>query len=136
MVIIDTSVVYKFFDPEKGQEQALNILHRHKNGEEIITVPDLLLFEIANAWSTKTNLNSSQISTNLNDLKDAELKVEKVNFELISDAMKFSREYKISVYDAYYAVLAQKKRCNLITADIKFANKVKLPFVKKLSDYE
>lgn len=136
MVIIDTSVVYKFFDPEKGQEQALNILQRHKNGEEIITVPDLLLFEIANAWSTKTNLNSFQISTNLNDLKDAELKVEKVNFELISDAMKFSREYKISVYDAYYAVLAQKKRCNLVTADDKFVKKVKLPFIIRLSDYE
>lgn len=136
MVIIDTSVAYKFFTSEEDQERALKILKKHKEGEEVIIIPDLLLYEIANAWTTKTNLNPSQIITNLNDLKDAVFKIEKVSFELISEAIKFSREYKISVYDACYAVLAQKKRCNLITADIKFADKVNLPFIKKLSDYE
>jgi len=44
----------------------------------------------------------------------------------------FSRKYKVSVYDAVYAVLAQDKGCVLITADSKFVDQVNLPFVKKL----
>ena len=137
MVVIDTSVAYKFFTSEEDQEQALNILKKHKEGEETIIIPDLLLYEIANAWSTKTSISSSQIATNLNDLKDANFKIETVSFELIYESIKLSIEYKISVYDACYAALAKKNDCDLITADNKFADKVNLlSFVKKLSEYE
>ena len=100
MVIIDTSVVYKFFTSEEDQEQALNILQKHKEGKEVIIIPDLLLYEIANAWRTKTNMSASQAATNLNDLKDANFKLKTVSFELIHEAIKLSIEYKISVYDA------------------------------------
>lgn len=136
MVIIDTSVAYKFFTSEENQEQALNILQKHKQGDEVIMIPDLLLYEIANAWSTKTSISPSQIDINLNDLKEANFKIAVVDFELITEVIDLSRKYKISVYDACYAALAKKNDCILITADDKFADKVNLPFVKKLSVYE
>lgn len=58
-----------------------------------------------------------------------------INFKLIKKACQFSKKYGVSVYDAIYAVMAKEKKCNLITADDKFADKVNLPFVKKLSDH-
>ena len=137
MVIIDTSVAYKFFDPEEdGYKLALNLLQGHLSGNQTITIPDLLLYELANAWATKTKAQSSKIKDNLSDFKEYKFKVEQVNFDLIADAIELSRKYKISVYDACYAVLAEKNGCDLVTADDKFADKVKLSFVKKLSDYE
>ena len=137
MVIIDTSVAYKFFDPDEQEHKiALNILNSHLTGQEVIIIPDLLLYELANAWSTKTRVTDSQINTNLSDMKEYKLTIENVSFELIAEAIEFSREYKISVYDAFYAVLAKKNHCNLITADEKFAGRVNQPFIKKLSDYE
>lgn len=137
MVVIDTSVAYKFFAPEEeGYLQASNILQKHIEGNEIILVPDLLLYELANAWSTKTSVSSIQIAVNLNDLKVAKLEVENVSFQLVDAAVKLSREYKISVYDGYFAVLAKKKKCDLVTADNQLADKLRMPFVKKLTDYE
>lgn len=136
MVIIDTSVAYKFFDPEEdGYDLALNILQDHLSGNQTIIIPDLLLYELANAWATKTKAESGKINDNLSDFKEYKFKVEQVSFDLITNAIELSRRYKISVYDACYAVLAKKKKCDLITADDKFADKVDLPFVKKLKDY-
>lgn len=137
MVIIDTSVAYKFFDPEEERhELALIILRKHLTGQETILIPDLLLYELANAWSTKAKVDVAQIVINLGDLEEYRFKIEQVSFDLITDAINISIKYKISVYDACYAVLAQKNNCNLVTADDKFADKLKVPFVKKLRDYE
>lgn len=137
MVIIDTSVAYKFFDPqEDGYDVALSILKGHLNGNQTVIIPDLLLYEIANAWATKTKAEPSKIKDSLSDFKEYRFTVEQVNLDLIADAIELSIKYRVSVYDACYAVLAQRKKCNLITADDKFADKMNLPFVKKLSDYE
>lgn len=137
MVIIDTSVAYKFFDPDEIEHKiALNILRKHLNGRETIIIPDLLLYELANAWATKTKAQPSKIKDNLGDFKEYKFKVEQVSLGLVADAIGLSREYKISVYDATYVVLAQKKGCNLWTADSKLISKVNLPFVKNLKEYE
>lgn len=135
MVIIDTSVAYKFFAPEEeGYKEATGILRRHIEGSETILIPDLLLYELANAWSTKTQLKTGRIAINLNDLKVANFEIERVNFNLIAEAIELSRSHRISVYDACYAVIAKRNHCTLVTADDKFAEKLNLPFIKKLSD--
>ncbi|MDP3758645.1 MAG: hypothetical protein Q8Q86_02905, partial [Candidatus Daviesbacteria bacterium] len=57
MIIIDSSVVFKWFDEtETDGEQALRILRSHLSKSDNIIVPDLILYELANAWSTKSAL--------------------------------------------------------------------------------
>lgn len=133
MVIIDTSVVYKWFSPEKEEllPQALALL----DNSDLITAPDLLIYELANAWATKTKLTFEEIKVFLKDLEAVEIKFENITFELASKATEFSKKYLVSVYDATYAVLAKEKGCNFYTADSKFVAKVKLSFVKHLSEY-
>lgn len=133
MVIVDTSVAYKWTDKnEEFREKALGILNDHINKKNQIIVPDLIFYELANAWTTKAKLSFSVIGHNLKDFEDSNLIAEPVSFDLIRKAILFSRKYKVSVYDAVYAVLAREKGCDLITADAKFADQVGLPFVKKL----
>lgn len=133
MVIIDTSVVFKWFSKTEDNRQiAKNILEKHLLGQNEITVPDLLLYEITNAWTTKTKVDLSLINKNLLALKNYSLNIMPINFNLLKKASEFSVKYKVSVYDAVYAVLAKEKKCNLITADIKFTKKISLSFIKSL----
>jgi len=135
MVVVDTSVVFKWTDKNEDlRDKALLILHNHLKKIERIIIPDLLFYEVANAWVTKSSLTLKATYDNLDDLRDSDLMIESANFDLLQKAISFSKKYNVSVYDATYAVLAQENQCDLITADEKFAKQVKLPFVKTLDE--
>lgn len=134
MVVVDASVAYKWWDQkEELSEDAQIFLKNHINK---ILVPDLMLYELANAWSTKTKLAISDVKSNLEDLEKLNLQIEPITFKLLTKAVDFSKKYNVSVYDASYAVLARAKKCDLVTADTKFVNQVNLPYVKSLADYK
>ena len=133
MVIVDASVAYKWWDKkEPFSEEARIVLDNHLEHKNHILAPRLLLYELANAWATKSKITSNKVKSNLRDLESLGLDWQETAFDLINKSAIFSRKYKVSVYDAVYAVLAQDKGCVLITADSKFVDQVNLPFVKKL----
>ena len=137
MVIVDASVAYKWWDlKEKQSDLAKKILKNHSSGEQKIVVPDLIICELSNAWVTKSKLSLSKIKANLSDLESLDLEIVDISLNLIEKAVTFARNYKVSVYDAIYAVLAQENKCDLITADEKFVEQVNLPFIKKLSSLQ
>lgn len=132
--IIDSSVVFKWFSKgEIDRDSALKLLINHISKKTQLMVPDLIFYEVANAWATKSILSTIEVEANLSKLEEAKLIIEQINFTFIKKAARFSKKYNVSVYDAIYAVMAEDKKCDLITADNKFANKVGLPFVKKLA---
>jgi len=136
VVVVDTSVAYKWFGTENEEllPQALSLLENHLHNKENILALDLTIYELANAWSTKTKLDPSQIKIFLRDLAETRIKIEPITFELIGKAVDFSKKYNVSVYDASYAVLAMEKECVLFTADSKFVERIGLPFIKHLSE--
>jgi predicted nucleic acid-binding protein len=137
MVVIDTSVAFKWFakDEEELLPNALSLLDNHLHHKEVLIAPDLILYELANAWSTKTELTIGQIKAFMQDLGQTKITIEPITTELINKAVIFSKKYTVSVYDASYAVLAKQKDCTYITADFRFVNKVDLPYIKHLEDY-
>lgn len=136
MIVVDATIVVKWFDnTEKGYTQVKALLEKHLLKQDEIIIPDLLLYEVGNAWSTKSALDIDKILENINLLGGYLPKQIPINFKLIKRACQFAKKYGVSVYDATYAVIAEEKECDLITADDKFADKVNLRFVKKLSSY-
>ena len=137
MVVIDTSVAYKWFSTEKEEylSYALRLLEAHLHKKDTITAPNLIIYELANAWSTKTKLSVEKIKTFLEDFEEIDIEIEPLTFALISKAIDFSKKYHVSVYDASYAVLAREQKCDLFTADSKFVEKMSLPFIKHLNKY-
>lgn len=136
MVVIDASVAFKWFSTEKELflNQALRLLDSHLLKKAIIIVPDLMIYELANAWTTRTKIPVNKIKIFLKDLEDTGLNIETATFKLLTKSAVFAKKYQVSVYDAIYAVLAKEKKCKLITADIKFIKKVRLPFIKSLEE--
>ena len=136
MVIVDASIAYKWYSSEKELSvQALKLYKSHLDRTEVLCAPSLLLLELANAWVTKTQLPKKQAHSNLKSLESVGIVFEELNFELITKVIDFADKYHVTAYDAMYAVLAQEKGCDLLTADSKFVAKVNLPFVKHLSEY-
>lgn len=133
MVVIDASVANKLFFPhEEGYTQVRNIIEKHLSNEEVVTVPNLLLYEVANALATKTVVPKSKIGEALNELDNYGLEVFYPSVENMISAGNFSKDHRVSVYDAIYVILAHMNKCDLITADNRFAKQVNLPFVKTL----
>ena len=133
MVVIDASVISKLFLPlEENRQEAKEILRKHLQEQEEIYVPDLVFYEVANTLATKTAVPLAKVLKDLNKLDKFNFNVEHSSIEAIGKAANIAKDNHVSVYDAIYAVLAQDKGCILITADAKFADQIKLPFVKKL----
>ncbi|EKD90751.1 MAG: hypothetical protein ACD_30C00092G0019 [uncultured bacterium] len=136
MIVVDTSVAFKWFDPtEDFSLEAEKILKDHLAGKNIIIVPDLFFYELANSWATKSELTLNKITRNFKDLEKIKLLVEIIDLKSVSKAAKMSKKCRVSVYDAIYAVLAKEKGCNLITADSRFVKQVGLAFVKDLGEF-
>lgn len=136
MVIVDASVIIKWFDnDEEYSSEAEVILNKHLSDLETISVPDLLLYEFTNALATKTILPEEKVLRNIKLLESYSLQLIHVNYSLIHKAAIFSKKYKVSVYDAAYAVLAEENKCDLVTADKKFVDRVKLEYVKGLDSF-
>ena len=135
MVVVDTSIAYKWIREEDTRHLSLEILWNFLSGKEIVVAPDILLYELANALSNKTELTNKDIQIAWDLFRDINVPLFTPTPDFMEECLKFARKYKVTAYDASYAVLAQQKRCNLFTSDEKFVAQVNLPFVKYLGDY-
>lgn len=133
-MIIDASVGSKWIlQDEDNREKSLLLLRTYQTGEEKIIVPDLFFYEIANVLVTKADLPKHQIDRSLKIIFKTNLIVYHPIYEDILKATKLAKEYKTTVYDMLYAVVAKNKKTVLITADEKFVTATRFPHVKHLS---
>lgn len=121
MVVVDTSVVLKWFDEkESSYARAIQILENHLYNREKIIVPDLILYEISNAWATKSRLTNAQCQRRLNTFFSYTIEIVIPDHVMFGKALRLAKENSVTVYDALYAVVAKERHCRLITADTKF----------------
>lgn len=131
MIVLDASVVIKWvFVDEDGGESARYYKERHISEEEIIAVPELFFYEIANVLATNTKLSVEDITEAFSLIWNFGLEVFNFGLEEFLSGIALSRQYKISLYDAAYIELARRLNCNFITADRKLYEKTKE--IKKL----
>lgn len=132
MVILDASVILKWFVTEEGSDTALQFRDRHISGEERIIVPPLLFYEIANVLRYHEQLPDEELLILFEILKDLEISTIYPSFSEFEETMLYARSKKISVYDATYIVLARNIGCELITADQRLVRAVDESFMKSL----
>jgi predicted nucleic acid-binding protein len=120
VVVVDASVVIKWFVPENGTEAALQLL---ESGDQFVA-PDLLFAEVANTIWKKTLrgeltvIDSHQLAADLERIA-----VETIQSrELATDAHALALITSRSVYDSMYVALAIRLETRLITADERFVN--------------
>lgn len=135
MNVLDASIILKMIFEEEDTHLALQLREDHVTGKEEIAAPELLYYELANVLATKTPLSVKSASSALTEIFNLEIETFTLGIEEFLSSISFSHKYKISVYDAIYAILADRLNCNFITADVKLFKKTKdLKFVRLLKD--
>ncbi len=125
MVVLDASVILKWiFSDEESRDGADRFKDQHISGEEVIAVPDLFFYEIANVLATKTRVSEPDGGLAFSLLWDFGLERFDLGLEDFLSAMSFAKRHKISLYDAAYIELARRLKCRLITADKRLYQKI------------
>lgn len=125
MIVLDASVIVKWFQKEEGSDRALLWEGQHVAAEETIAVPSLLFYEVANVLKNKGGVSIKEAEAALESLEKLRLQIVEFSPSDLKDVFSFARLYNISIYDAVYAILAEWLRCQLITADRKLQQKLK-----------
>lgn len=126
MIVLDSSVALKWiFADEVGAEHAERVRNDHVSAKNEIAVPSLFFYEIANVLATKVKLSPEEALEAFELISAFEFNLNELDSTEYLDAMTLAMNYKISVYDASYHVLADRLGCRFLTADRKFWEKVK-----------
>ncbi|MBI4039181.1 type II toxin-antitoxin system VapC family toxin [Candidatus Daviesbacteria bacterium] len=134
MIVLDASVVYKWIIDEDHPTQVLALRLREEFllGKTKAMAPNIIFYEIGNILSFKAALSLSDIKRGWGNFVKLNFPVISPTSNFIKKCINFSKKYHVTVYDASYAVLAQERRCKLITADEKFVKSVNLPNILHL----
>lgn len=120
VVVVDASVVIKWFVPENGTEAALRLLD---SGHQFVA-PDLLFAEVTNSIWKKTlrgeltAIDSHHLAADLERIAVETIQCR----ELATDAHALALITSRSVYHSMYVALAIRLETRLITADERLVN--------------
>jgi predicted nucleic acid-binding protein len=123
-IVVDASIVVKWFIEEKHSNKANIIREKYINGDIELIVPSLMYFEVLNA------LKYSKLFE-LSELDDAAESLEKYGFNTVTikknlrkNMIKIAVDHKLSIYDASYLALSLGLGKIFCTADEKIINKL------------
>ena len=120
MSVLDASVVLKWFVSEQGSEDAVILRHEFVEGDRNIVVPDLLLYECANALKYHPDFTVSEVQQSIDSLFSLGIDIVTPTASLLKKATEISFSADVTVYDALYLALADEIKDRFITADEKF----------------
>ncbi len=123
-VVIDASVLIKFFVPEILSDRAERLLADVEKGHIDLSAPDLIYPEAGNILWKKERLKEltrPEVGEITNAILSLPLRVE-ASRPLIALALDIAIAYRITVYDAIYVGLTKVYETKLITADRKLVD--------------
>ena len=123
--VLDSSVIIKWFSEEDETDLALSLREGFLKGDADITVPDLQLYEIANALRFNKKLNAADVANAVNSLIGIGINIVVPTKDVISSAVSLAFQFGITFYDAYFIALAKELNYSFVTADEKLFNKIK-----------
>lgn len=136
--VLDTSVVIKWFS-EHGEDDLVGALALRQGiieGAVAVIVPDLLLYELANALRCNPRFNVGDVAQAIQSVIDMGFDIKSVETAVLGQSIEMAFKFNITVYDAYFLALAQSEEKQLITADYKMAGRMKgSKYLVRLSEF-
>ncbi len=124
-LVVDASVVAKWFIPEADSDKAVKLRNRHIEGTLNLMAPDLLLYEVANTLVYHPEIRDEAIQEDMEALFAVDIELVSPSSELMASIAEGARRRDLSVYDSSYLVLAEYVATNLVTADRRLYDKAK-----------
>ena len=135
LIVLDASVVIKWFHEEKDTDRAIILQEQIAQGEVRTLVPPLLFYEVANVLTMKSGSEIEEVINAHQILENLPFQVVEVIHTVLEEAVRIAHQNHISVYDAIYVALAILSDATLVTADEKLAKVIGSQAVQFLSDF-
>ncbi|MBI2809096.1 MAG: type II toxin-antitoxin system VapC family toxin [Planctomycetes bacterium] len=130
--VLDSSVAFKWLVPEVDTDKALRIRDDYNLAVCELIAPDIFPVETTHALTRaerQGRVTPAQGATLLKDLLK-NLPQLYPYMPLLSRAYEISSNMKIGVYDCLYLALAERERCEFVTADTKLNHvRTAFPFI-------
>jgi len=114
-IVVDTSVVVKWYIPEQHHEQARALRDAYLDGEFDLVAPALMPFEAVNALKYSGHYKGERLEEASKSLP--EYGIDLVSFNKTSSVTEIANDLDITIYDAAYIALAQNHDTRAYTAD-------------------
>ena len=138
--MVDASVVIKWLVPEEYSGEALRLLDDHLEGRVVAAAPSYSVLEVANAlrkYVARGLLGEPEAWEAYGILLDAGLELHEVEGEAAGEALRYALENSVTVYDAYYIVLARRLGAVFYTADERLLRRLRgrEPSARHIAEY-
>ena len=124
-VVLDASVITKWYSKESDSDIALRYRDMHVSGEMQIVEPSLLIYEVTNALNYNPNFTEMDVNQSLEALLELELEIRHPSKQSLAETVAIARKYGTTIYDSAYLALSRILDVKMITADSKFWEKIK-----------
>ena len=116
-VVLDSSVVVKWFSTEIKTDVALRLRDSYIQGSLELTVSEVLIAEVANALRYKPDYDTEKLREALSSLLGLHLNIIHLNEAVVTRTVEIAYEGKVTFYDALPVSIAEHRKAVCITAD-------------------
>ena len=131
-IVIDASVVVKWYIEENDSDKALLLRDRFIGGIVELYVPPLLYFEVLNALKYSQLFKTNELEDASDSLENYGFKVITIKNEIRKEMIQIATKYDLSIYDASYLGLSIGLDMLYCTADEKIIKKLPPTLKKKV----
>ena len=136
--VLDSSVALKFVLPEADSAKAIRLRDDYRKAIHDLISPDIFTAEVANSLVSaerSARIKQGESAILLRDIMQNAPVFHPSN-PLLVRAMEIAIDTRQAVYDCIYLALAERDRCEFLTADDVFAQRVRssYPFIVSLKD--
>ncbi|UCE14102.1 MAG: type II toxin-antitoxin system VapC family toxin [Candidatus Heimdallarchaeota archaeon] len=129
-IVVDASLVVKWFISEKYSQLALEIRDHFVNGEIELFAPNLLQYEVLNALKYSNLFSRENLAEAVTSLENYGIIQLPLNGEYAQKTMTVAVEHNISIYDAAYVGLTDVMGICAYSADKKLVDTVQKEYGK------
>ncbi len=115
--VIDSSIVTKWFMIEDDSKVALGVRDQFATRKLKLAVPTLLFYEVMDALRFSGVFNETDLSTAARSLSKYQFEIWRPVGKFLELSAQLGIRENVTVYDACYVALAQRKGSRLITED-------------------
>ena len=133
-VVVDASVIVKWFVKEENSDKAIKVRDRYIEGEIRIIAPEILPFEVLNALYHKRLFSKDELKEISEALDAFSFDLYSLRGEYTKKAIEVSVDNNITVYDAAYISLAMVKNTIVYTADEQLIKRLKQNYFGYVND--
>lgn len=130
--VVDTSVVVKFFVVEQDSDKALGLLRACLANRVRLIAPDHLFIEFTNVMWSKTlqrELTEEEAEARILLISQLSSRMQVVPVRgILHESLKAACDCRHPAYDTAFLALAEAMGIPLVTADVKFYNKIRQRF--------